>query len=161
MSVRLCVAIFPRIFEVSPEGKFSGFFFPLFDTFTSSIRKIGNISFTTADKLGDMDPKTELFDGCLGQMQRNESDIHFPPIKIPHMASGLQYGYVGSSSKVMIGTVYNSNLTNSNTGVMDAFFSFSAGTWLHVFAIIALLALLILSVYALNLMTAVMRRHKS
>lgn len=145
MSVfRVCFAIFPSTLEVE-DGDISGLFAPMYRAIMEETKRLANVSLQTADKLGDWDPATEQFDGCLGRIQRNESDSHQPIVDFPILAPGLTHGYVNSASRIMIVSAYEGNVTrNLDNSVTDAFASFEPGVWFTVYAFVTLLSLFFL-----------------
>ena len=131
MSLRMCVVTFEHSFELSEdEGNFKGFFAPMYAFLVDSVRLFfPNTTFESAIKLGDMDPVTMLFDGCLGRLQRNESDAMLQVVPFPVLGNGLMHGKTGVASKIVMWSMYNTTAVPSHTDVMDAFNSFSSQLW--------------------------------
>lgn len=160
MALRLCIANFPNVFEVSEDGKFRGLFYIFFQSLTNSLEKAyGNISFTSSDKLGDLNQETQEMDGCLGRLQRNESDTHVPPVELPVLTRGVQQSFIAHASRVVIVSAYDTTYLGSETSVMDAFDSFGDAVWALVTVFNAILAVLMLSVFIIKMQTAAMRRQ--
>ena len=93
MSLRICVATFKNMLELSgDEQKLKGLFAPTCGLLVDILwRVFPNASLTSSNKLGDMDMLTMMYDGCLGRLQRNESDIMIPFVPFPVPGSGLRH----------------------------------------------------------------------
>ena len=146
MTLRICQILFKPLVEMDEKGQLKGLLSPIADSFAREIGTVfHNITRTPSDKLGDMNPETRMFDGCLGRIQRNESDIQSPFIAFPVLAPGLEQGYVVQTSKTVILSAYNNTEIPTNTDVMDAFNSLSRPLW----------SLTALTVFVLTLLTFV------
>jgi hypothetical protein len=130
MAIRFCTANFPGVIQVQEDGSFKGHAASIFNQFRHSLLHIfPNVTLFTADQLGSMSADTQQLHGCLGRLQRNESDITYPIVKFPVKAPGLKQSSVLQSSKTVIVSAYNSNAGKLSIDVMDAFQSFSPQLW--------------------------------
>ena len=155
MSLRTCIATIRQIIELSDDKRgFRGLFAPKLDFLVDNVwRFFPNASFVSSNKLGDMDPKTMMFDGCLGRLQRNESDTALPCVTLPLLRKGLMHATTGSASKVVMWSVYNNTVVPSDTDVMDAFDSFTAQLWLLIFLTTAFLTLVLFLIFYSDLLS--------
>ena len=103
-----------------------GYFAPGFEYLWSMFP---NASLTSSSKLGDMDMVTMMYDGCLGQLQKNESDVMIPFVPFPVVGSGLRHSKTEMASNVVMVSGYNNTAVSTGTDVMDAFKSFSCQLW--------------------------------
>ena len=108
MSLRICTATFEHFIELSgDERKFKGLFAPAYGFLVDNVwRFFPNATLTSSNKLGDMDMVTMMYDGCLGRLQRNESDIMIPDVSFPLLGKGLKHGTTASVTKVVMASVY-------------------------------------------------------
>ena len=128
--LRICVTVFRQVLELTESGKLDGFVAPILIPLLEDIKILfPNTTMTPSDKLGDMNQETMMFDGCLGRLQRNESDFQMPYINFPVVAPGLQQGHMAFTSKTTIFSAYSMTDSTSKTDVMDAFQSFSRPLW--------------------------------
>ena len=91
MSLRVCVATFNNLFDVSgDEQKIKGSLSPAYRFLVDSLwHAFPNASLMSSNKLGDMDSGTMMFDGCLGRLQRNESDLMIQVVPFPVLGNGM------------------------------------------------------------------------
>ena len=155
MSLRICVAIIRQIQELSDNKReIRGLFAPTHEFMINSVwRFFPNASFTSSNKLGDMDPGTMMFDGCLGQLQRNESDTTLGSIIMPLLGKGLMHASTGAVSKIVMWSGYNNTAVPSNTDVMDAFDSFTAKLWLLILLTTAFLTVVLFLIFRFKLLS--------
>ena len=154
MSLRICTATFEQLMELSgDERKFKGLLAPQYEFLVDNVwRFFPNASYTSSNKLGEMDMVTMMYDGCLGRLQRNESDVALPVVTLPSLGSGLMHGTTASASKVVMWSVYNNTATPSDTDVMDAFNSFTAQLWLLTFLTSAILTFVLFMMFRFKLL---------
>ena len=153
MTLRLCVAKFDMLIEVQ-DGKVRGAFQPFFDSMYGHANKFfTNISLQTADSLGSEGEAGEM-DGCLGMLQRNESDVHVPAVDFPVLGPGLDHGYPLTPSKIMMLSTYNSKIEQSKAEVLDAVRSFTVPLW-----ILVLVTSLIFSVHIMKCYRGIRTRY--
>ena len=94
-----------------------------------------------------IDKETQQYDGCIGSMQKNESDFMLivEMLTIPVVGPNLTHTVVDGFGRMGIVSAYNkTNIDDgSRTQVLDMVFSFSPGLWiLLAFSIITLFMLL-------------------
>lgn len=149
--LRICTAFMPQFVKFESGGQVTGFLAPVFTTaFAVFSNHFPNISSQTMMKLGDRITSDGRYDGCLGNLQDNESDIIIPAVEFPILGPGLSQGNVVHTSRTIIGTVYNSTQLESVTDVMDAFSSFRASVWFLVLGMMLMLCLTMIAVWCLN-----------
>ena len=119
---------FPGLAQVTDDGKVTGILSPLF-SFFADISRLINVTVVPSDSVGVRHPVTGLFTGCLGRLQRNECDTLIPPAPIFVHGSGFGYGYAAISSRILIGSSYNSSTSDDHVDAMDAFKAFSLSLW--------------------------------
>ena len=129
MQLLLCTADIGAARTVNNEGKVEGQLSTALNTVTKTLKRFVNVTLLSSDKVGVMNLKTKLFDGCLGQLQNNESDIHTPIVDFPILAPGLKNGYVFLPSKILMISGYSNHANTSVIDVMGAFKSFSRSLW--------------------------------
>ena len=131
MSLRFCIVTFEHVLELSgDERMFSGLFAPAYDFLVDKVwRFFPNASLMSMNKQGDIDSVTMMFDGCLGRLQRNESDVTIPVLPFPLLGNGLIHSTTAGASKVVIGSLYNNTAAPSHMDVVDAFNSFTRQLW--------------------------------
>lgn len=130
MVVRFCVISFSELIEMNEDGSFKGFLAPLYHTYTDMlIRRFRNVTVTLTDTLGDSSSNTMNLTGCMGRLQRNESDVSANFIDYPIFAPGVRQSTFMFATKTTIVSVYFNQPTASNTDVMDAFRSFQGSLW--------------------------------
>ena len=112
-----------------------------------------NSTVVSSDKLGDMDSGTMMFDGCLGRLQRNESDVTLALVPFPVLGTGVLHGTTASASKVIMWSVYNNTAVPSDTDVMDAFHSFTDQLWFLIFLTSAFLTVVLFLIFYLKLLS--------
>ena len=154
MSLRICTSTFENALELSgDERKFKGLFAPAYGFLVDNVwRFFPNASLTSSNKLGDMDSKTMMFDGCLGRLQRNESDVMIPVAPFPLLGKGLKHGTTASVSKVVMWSVYNNTAAPSDTDVMDAFNSFTGPLWSLTILTAAFLTVVVFLIFRVELL---------
>ena len=154
MSLRICTSPFEHMLELSgDERKFKGLFAPAYGYLVDNVwRFFPNASLTSSNKLGDMDPETMMFDGCLGRLQRNESDVMVPVALFPLLGKGLNHGTTSSSSKVSMASAYNNTAVPLDTDVMDAFHSFTDQLWSLTILTAAILTVVVFFIFRVKLL---------
>ena len=155
MSLRVCMAAFDHVLELGDDGQtFSGSFAPAHQFLVDSVRQFfPNVSFMSSNKLGDMHSETMMFDGCLGRLQRNESDAMIQFVPFPVLGSGLIHSKTGDASKIVIFSMYNNTAAHSDTDVMDAFNSFSPQLWSLVAVFTAILTVIVFMTFRCKLLS--------
>jgi hypothetical protein len=91
---------------------------------------------------------TNQYDGCIGSLQRNQSDVLLGPGDHPIVAPDLMQGSVNGYERMGIFSIYNQPNPHdaSNTQILDMFQTFSPDLWLTIImAYITIFSLLWLS----------------
>ena len=150
--VRLCLSALPTLVQVdrsaSGQVKLSGIVGTVFNSILELLLMRANVTYLDADKQGDIvNERRQMYDGCLGMLQRNESDTFFPMLEYPVMGPGLRHRFPFTTQRSMIVSAYNRSSAEMTTGVLDAFQSFSLDLWLAIAASFALLAVVLASVH--------------
>jgi hypothetical protein len=131
MAVRMCVPDLETLFEIS-GNKLIGPFSKLGDLIIDRLHGL-NYSLM-AETAGNMiDAEVMSYDGCIGSIQRNESDIMFGFLAIPVMGPNLTHTVVDGSDKMAFMSAYMKvNLTHDSsfTDVLDMMYAFSPGLWI-------------------------------
>ena len=110
-------------------------------------RLFPNASLMSSNKLGDRDSETMMFDGCLGRLQRNASDVALSLVPFPFPGKGLLHGTTASASKIVMWSAYNNTAVPSDIDVMDAFNSFTDQLWVLTFLTTAILTVVIFFIF--------------
>lgn len=127
--LRICIPVFDGLTEVSGQkviGPASHMFNGLLDIMAIA----ANFTITPAEKAGDVvDHLNSQYDGCLGMIQGNQSDLMIQLSAFPILGPGLQHSHVVTFSKTLIVSAYDSRPLTKSTDVMDAFNGLTAGVW--------------------------------
>ena len=141
--LRFCSARdYPLFLQKGADGRFIGLFAPLANDVIHYIEKRTNDTLeirSENDGLGGLvNPETGMWDGCIGLIQRNESDMLLQFGDYPHLASYLKQGLVLGDSVITFIAAYTS--INDVTAVqIESFFAtFDPSVWL--LSLITLLA---------------------
>lgn len=99
------------------------------------------------DGVGELDPATGEYDGCIGRLQRNESDVLFQLSDYPLNATGVTQGDAGFDATFQYLTFYYPRKSNevSSTPVESCFKSFDETVWSVCLATLFILYLLIIT----------------
>ena len=146
MEARVCIMMFDEIFQYN-EFHGTGVLAVTLNLLLDQLRGI-NYTVVREPGYGTMtDEKTQQYDGCIGSMQKNESD--FMPtvgmLTVPVVGPNLTQTVVDGFERIGILSAYNRTTANdqSRTQVLDMVFSFSLELWiLLTFSIIFLFLLL-------------------
>ena len=143
-SVRLCFAPIPLVFDVTSSGRLEGISAAYVSCLFSKLKHI-NHSFVRQTTFGDLlDPETRAYDGCIGSMQRNESDVGMLMIDLPILAGDrVTQGEVAGFEEPRIISSFALTFKRKQTDVMDAFDGFPPGVWAVVAVACLLLSLLL------------------
>ena len=93
-----------------------------------------------ADKSAAIDTDTQSYDGCLGQLQANQSDTQLPMLEYPVMGHSMRHGFPTKTHRTLIVSAYNSSGIPINTNVLDAFASLDVAVWLTIAVMLLLIA---------------------
>ena len=146
MEARLCILMFEDLLQYK-EFHITGV---LAWTGSLILEQLRGINYTVVREpgIGTMiDVKTQQYDGCIGSLQKNESDFMLTVglLTVPVVGPNLTHTVVDGFERMGILSAYNRLNVNdaSHTQVLDMVFSFSPGLWiLLAFSIIALFMLL-------------------
>ena len=151
--MRLCFPFnFPAYLEFN-GGKFHGYFAGPVNELIDYLRHRSNFTFAVQDRndgVGEMNPSTGRFDGCIDRLQRNESDGMFQLVNYPLNATGVQQGDIAHDSFPQVISLYFSRSANAKEEVKieSCFKSFSATVW----------SMCVLTVLLVYLLVAIRRR---
>jgi hypothetical protein len=143
MAIRFCTASLRNLIQLGSDGKLTGFLAATTNEELSILRHWFNVTITLSDKVGGV-IHGDQYDGCLGLIQKNRSDILLPTPVYPTIAAGLVNGVVTSSERTFMVTAYNNTFASAGTDVMDAFLSFSQTCSIVIVAMNLLLAVVFL-----------------
>ena len=98
--------------------------------------------FFTQDKYGDVvDPEKQIYDGCIGRLQRNEQDFALAPTAFGVQIPNVSNSGVFLSSMTNIVSAYNNSFDSSKTDVMQFFTEFDLHLWLTTISLLVVLIL--------------------
>lgn len=135
MSVRICLQILDEIFRAE-NGRATGIAAVVVDLGFEWYRGLNNTSVRERTIGALVDREKLIYDGCIGSMQRNESDsIFMPLVTIPIMGPNLTHTNVIGFEKMAIFSCYEKpdGSQGKLTQVMDMVFSFDWSLWLVIF----------------------------
>lgn len=148
MDIRFCTASLGKLIQLGEDGKLTGFLAANMNENLYVLRQRFNVTITLSDKIGEA-TIGDTYDGCLGLIQNNASDLLLPTPVYPTTARGLVNGVVTSSERTFMVTAYNNTFASAGTDVMDAFLSFSKTCAL----VISFMNVLLAAVFMVILMT--------
>ena len=151
----MCTSVFKQILELSGDKRmFKGLYASQYEFLVENLwRFFPNATLTSSSKLGDRNPKTMMFDGCLGRLQRNESDVTLRLAIFPVLGTGMIHGTTVRASKVAMWSAYNNTAIPSDTDVMDAFKSFSRPLWSLTILTTAILTIVVFMIFRFKLLS--------
>ena len=133
MEARLCILKFDAMYQYE-DFKITGV---LAATGNLMLEQLRGINYTVVHEsaMGTMtDEKTQQYDGCIGSLQKNETDFigTVGLLTVPVVGPNLTHTVVDGFEKMGILSAYNrANVTDgSRTQVLDMVFSFSRGLWI-------------------------------
>lgn len=95
---------------------------------------------------GSLDPTAGKYDGCLGLIQANQSDLVLQLFEYPVGAENLTEGMIIYETLLVIGSIYSKTEATTNAQIMTSIYAFSLPLWL----ICLLFALSIITVLRLK-----------
>ena len=115
-SIRICNPKYDDIYQFHPDGRVTGAIAPFFEVLLDTVRGL-NVSFDQTSSSGvQVDPVNRIYDGCIGSIQKNESDImFFGFLTYPVMGPNLTNKIVCASEKLGVMSGYNSNTPHKPT----------------------------------------------
>ena len=142
---------YPRISEefFSFKGpKPTGYFVRLVEEVQDiAMRYFSNCTMTDGE-FGDQTNQSGHYDGCMGDLQQNKTDLAVVPLKYPVTAINVTSSAVLMASKTTIFSTYNSTYESSKTDVMEFFAAFDKLLWVTV--VVALLIIVALQVSSIR-----------
>lgn len=144
------------------DGKVKGMMAPLYEMTFDILRAMGNITMDAVEHMGDLiDSQRMLYDGCIGRLQNNLSDILMPMMVHPILGPGLIHGHPMWWQRTMITASYNkSNTGDIHTDVMEVFELFDLGVWAMTAFTFACFLVTIPLILFLNKSLIFLRRNK-
>ena len=127
---------FPLFFEIDSHGKTGGFYSSLVDDLLDHVHKMVNSTLEARsenDGIGNMiDEKTGMYDGCIGRLQRNDSDVMTQLANYAHPADHLNQGLVFVHSVIQFISTYKTRSAKEVKPVQveSMFNSFNSHVWL-------------------------------
>ena len=147
--IRTCFTDVPGILTASgrQDRRFDGVLASLVNIHAEGAGKHWNMSLVPEKIIGTLrDPVTGSFDGCMGNLQRNESDVGFVLISSPVHGPNITQGFPLGASQIFMLSSYKPVAQIVDTDIMYAFNSFSKDVWFVIALFVtALLALLLIS----------------
>ena len=146
MEARLCIPVFDELYQYN-DFHVHGGFAVAGNLFLQQLHGI-NYTVTREPVFGTMtDRKTQQYDGCIGALQKNDSDFVLTVglLTVPVVGPNMTQTVVDGFSRMGIVSAYNRTSINneSRTHVLDMVFSFSRGLWILIaFSVIVLFMLL-------------------
>ena len=153
--MRVCVPRFDQAYQFDEgSSRVSGPAAPIGNLFLEVTEGL-NVSLLQKDTIGHLiEGSSDLYDGCLGSLQANESDtMVFGLNSYPCLGPNLRNGVVILAERLGLASAYpqiNVTTDYKNTHVMDMFASFSFKLWLLVAAFY--LASVLLTLLAVRLL---------
>ena len=105
----------------SRNNKFEGVFSPLVNTYLDEADHV-NYSFVAEKSFGTViDHENMIFDGCIGSMQRNESDLAFLSIASPIIGPNITQGTTTGFEQISILSAYNPETEQVDADIVTFF----------------------------------------
>lgn len=144
MQLRACYPYVKQFYEYE-AGTFRGILGVTGNLYLELLKKLNmSVLVSSASGIGTMIPgKKDVYSGCLGQMQANESDVAMIGVSLPILAPGLTQGPILRADVLTINSAYNMISGAHSSNIMDAFTSFLPQTWALIIAFYVLFWLLI------------------
>lgn len=133
MKLRLCHhKNFPGILHFTEEKGFSGSVGPRLQEAIEILKYYGNatIEFAINQGIGVKNEQTGKFDGCLGRLQNNQSDIVTMLSPYPMNVSNLSQGMIFYDTNLVIGGMYGEANITASGQILDSFKSFTTFVWI-------------------------------
>lgn len=164
MEARFCFPKFDGFYVIHDRDHVTGPLTVTMQLAMSHFRGI-NLTLRPVESYGTMvDKNTESYDGCIGSIQRNESDVTLPgSLTIPVPGPNLTHTVIDGFHKMAILSAYNKTSVSDsdNTHVMDMVFSFPIPLWILLLASYALMfALLVISLVQFAAKNSQKRHHR-
>ena len=127
--IRICFVYVSKLFDMLSEEELP---YNFFDRWWFDMRPELNITWIRGEGQGVLrDPETFRYDGCIGSMQRNESDYGSIMTPEDYYGSNVSIWNTMFSDHNTIGTAYNKSLTTEKTTrVLDFLNAYTFQHWL-------------------------------
>ena len=136
-TLRLCYTHIEGFLMFDPDiGEFTGVMGPLVNPFIEYVRGIGIVPVPEQVYGTLVDKEKRLYDGCIGSLQRNESDWGIVQVPMPVFGDNITQGPPLGFEKMSILSGYNPNAIRSKAqiDVMSATNPFSSDVWILIAA---------------------------
>lgn len=152
MEVRLChPSDFKGFYEYNQEtdafqGTAEPFVTDSISLFLQGLRKLAiNATLLIQPNLGvgSLDPVSGSYDGCIGHIQANESDMILQLFEYPVAADNLQEGIIIYDTVLTIASAYVKVEAVSTAQITRSFDSFSLGIWSTIILLIGIISVLL------------------
>ena len=165
MDVRVCIPRMAGFYEMEPLNKGNSITGAVASFILVSMEIVSelNATFQVRESMVSLvDVRDSRFDGCIGLMQRNESDISLGVFNIPLTAKNITYTKVEAFDKMGILSGYDRRKEGDKkaTHVMDMIFAFSPTLWILVIMTFALLFVLLFMSMRIKIWNQSIRRAR-
>ena len=140
--IRLCHPVdFPVLLYHDQGNTFKGLFAEYLTTSINHVIKGTNLTFQVQPRrgMGKQVTSSENYDGCIGMMQRNESDIVMTLADYPVHAEYVTQGNIITDSAMQFITVYYTSDDTLDAQVLSCFESFSLDLWIMIIFTVAII----------------------
>ena len=155
MEVRLCAPVFDELFKFTNNGVVG----PMAVLGRLILHQLQGLNYSVIREtsIGVLtDHETQTYDGCIGSMQKNRSDI-IPPLgllTIPVMGPNMTHTVVDGFDRMgIISAYYRTNTSHTSpTHVLDMVLAFSPSLWILIGFAYAILLMLLTAAMRTNVM---------
>lgn len=146
--LRICYPVIEN-FLGRENGRFYGLLTPFAQDFMNLARDL-NHTYVEADSFGSLvDQVSQTYDGCIGSMQRNESDVAIMWNTLPILGPNLRPSVVSGADQAIIVSTYirdqesmsSADNGTSVAGVLDMYDSVEVSVWLLIGVVFAICVL--------------------
>ena len=133
MELRLCYAHVNNLEYDEKEGKFAGEGLSQIANFHIDVLKQPYFNLSVfGDTAYGMDRGKKHFDGCLGRLQSNESDVITSELMLPILGPGILQGPTLAADMTALLSVYNTTIQTVTTNTIEVFGAFQYSLWLFI-----------------------------
>ena len=134
MTLRVCFPYnFKQILEYNKEkNTYEGLLGGTVGSVWDWARKVTNLRLETqADDLGIGVYREELghYDGCIGELQMNRTDLILQMFPYPKDIPGVSQGLIWYETSLKFVSMYNKTELGASSQMLDSFHAFSLGVW--------------------------------
>jgi hypothetical protein len=135
MELRACYPSMKQFYDYEKRTGFIGVFGAQGNLYLEIMSHFNfSNTLTSESLLGNPIPGREKeYNGCIGRMQRNESDVTLIRVNWPMNAQNIMQGPIIGADIQAVSSFYNMTVTNSSSDIMDSFKSFMPETWTLIF----------------------------